>query len=123
MGVLVQLHQVSVYRSRLLPLFQDDYSHFVAHPLRELLKKSFHAAEPEIVDPPSDDPVEFGERHVQWARHRVLPSEPFPDLGIQLLLSVLCRLAFPAVLASPECKPQKSALGRPYYLGFLRTDL
>lgn len=65
MGVLVQLHQVSVYRPRLLPLFQDDYSHFVPHPLRELLKKSFHAANLEVVYPSSDDLVKFGERHVQ----------------------------------------------------------
>ena len=114
MGVLVQLHQVSVYRSRLLPLFQDDYSYFVSHPLRELLKKPFHASNPEIVYPSSDDLVEFGKRHVQWTRHRILPSKPFPNFGVQLLLSVLCRLTFPTVLASPECKSQKSTLGRPY---------
>ena len=85
MGVLVQLHQVSVYRPRLLPLFQDDYPHFVPHPLRELLKKFFHAADSEIVDPASDDLVELGKRHIQWTRHRVLPSEPFPNLGVQPL--------------------------------------
>ena len=123
MGVLIQLHQVSVYRPRLFPLFQDDYPHFVPHPLRELLKKSFHAADSEIVDPASDDLVELGKRHIQWARHRVLPSEPFPNLGVQLFLSILCRLAFPTVLASPECNSQKRALGWPHYLGFLCTDL
>ena len=50
----IQPRQISMYRLRLLPLFEYHYPHLVPHPRAKIVSQPYlHAADSEVVYPPS----------------------------------------------------------------------
>ena len=62
---LLQLLQVVIDRSWILPLFDNDHSYLVSHPFTVLLKECLHVPYSEIVDPSPDDLIQFRESYRQ----------------------------------------------------------
>ena len=94
----VQPHQISVYRLRLLPLFEYHYSHLVPHPRAEVISQpSLHAADSEVIYPASQYLVQLYEDGSQRHRRRPFPAQDCLHLLAQLGLSVLCRPRFPSL--------------------------
>ena len=64
--IAMKLHQILVDCLRLLPLFEDHYSHFVAQPWAQLfLQPCLHASDSEIVYPPSQHLVQLCEYFIE----------------------------------------------------------
>jgi len=64
------------YGSRLLPLFEYYYSHFVSEPLPISVKEAFHAADSVVVYPSPDKPVQLHECGADRTCTRTLPRPP-----------------------------------------------
>ena len=94
----VQPHQISVYRLRLLPLFEYHYSHLVPHPRAKVISQpSLHAADSEVVNPASQYLVQLCKDGSQRHCRRPFPAQDCLHLLAQLGLSVLCRPRFPSL--------------------------
>jgi len=118
----IQLLQIQIYAPWSLPLLEYHYSHFVSEPLPILVKETFHTADPVVVYPSTDKPVQLYECGTNRSCSCFLPTEYLSCFIIESLLPVVCGSAFPSVLAFPECESQKVAFGWPYDLRLGRTD-